>query len=310
MRNAPPAPFHLKAAEPNAVLPVKEVLLAWDPAEPGSIYDLKIAADADLKKVLLQKTDLKSSEFTRAAPTDSGLKYYWQVESRHGERRAEAVNGPVSFTLDAGVPTSSHGVVVRAGSAGTAEPQEGRLLTSIDVAPAPGRDGSVAGALAFNGKSSKLIYDAPQFPLRTYTFAAWLCPQGLAMDGRRWHQIVSAWCAGSNDPLRVSIQDMELVAAIKQPTGGCRLSGGRVENGKWTHVAVVKKHTELTLYTNGNPVGRATVPASYRPEPKNVGIGCNPNYAGPEVFQGALAEVLFVREALPEEEIRKQAGIP
>jgi len=42
------------------------------------------------------------------------------------------------------------------------------------------------------------------------------------MDGRRWHQIVSAWCAPVNDPLRVSIQDMELVVAIEQPGGGCR----------------------------------------------------------------------------------------
>jgi hypothetical protein len=201
-------------------------------------------------------------------------------------------------------------VVVRAALAGRPEPQEGRLLVSTDVAPAAGRDGAVAGAVAFNGKSTKLVFDAPQFPLRTYTFAAWLCPQGLAVDGRRWHQIVSAWCAPVNDPLRVSIQDMELVVAIEQPGGGCRLSGGRVENGKWYHVAVVKKFTELTLYVNGKPVGRATVPASYQPGPKNVGIGCNPNYTGPEVFQGALAEVLLVREAWPEEQIKKLAGVP
>ena len=310
VRNAPPAPFQLKHPEPNAVLPVEEVFLAWDPAEPGSVYDLRIAADAEFKKVLLQKTDLKSPESTWAAPADSGRKYYWQVESRLGDRQAGAVNGPLSFTLDADVPTSSHGVVVRASLAGAPEPQEGLLLVTTDVAPAAGRDGAIAGALSFNGKSSKLIYDAPQFPLRTYTFAAWLCPQGLAADGRRWHQIVSAWCAGSNDPLRVSIQDMELVVAIEQPSGGCRLSGGRVENGKWTHVAVVKRHTELTMYVNGKPVGRATAPASYQPGPKNVGIGCNPNYAGPEVFQGTLAEILLVREALPEEEIRKHAGIP
>ena len=83
-----------------------------------------------------------------------------------------------------------------------------------------------------------------------------------------------------------------------------------MENGKWTHVAVVKKFTELTMYVNGKQVGRATVPASYQPGPKNVGIGCNPNYSGPEVFQGALAEVLFVREALPEEAVRKLAGLP
>jgi hypothetical protein len=81
-----------------------------------------------------------------------------------------------------------------------------------------------------------------------------------------------------------------------------------VENDKWYHVAVVKKFTELTMYVNGTPVGRATVPASYQPGPPNVGIGCNPNLTEPEVFQGALAQVLFTREALPEEAIRKLAG--
>jgi len=86
------------------------------------------------------------------------------------------------------------------------------------VTPAAGRDGAEQGALAFNGTSSKLVYDAPKFPLRTYTFAAWFCPQGLEADGRRWHQIVSAWCAPVNDPLRVSVQDKELVVSIEQPT--------------------------------------------------------------------------------------------
>jgi hypothetical protein len=100
-----------------------------------------------------------------------------------------------------------------------------------------------------------------------------------------------------NDPLRVSVQDLELVVAIEQPGGGCRLSGGRVENGRWTHVAVVKRLTEVSLYVNGQRVGQATVPASFVSGPENVGIGCNPNFSDPEVFQGALADVVFLREA-------------
>jgi DUF1680 family protein len=310
VRNAPLAPFQLQHPEANAVLPLEEVFLAWNRAEPGSVYDLRIAADAEFQKVLLHKIDLETQEFRWASPPDSGVKYYWQVESRQGQRRAGAVNGPLSFTLDASVPTSLRGVVVRASLAGKPDPQEGRLLVSADVASAAGREGAAEGALAFNGTSTKLVYDAPHFPLRTYTFAAWFCPQGLEVDGRRWHQIVSAWCVSLNDPLRVAVQDMELVVSIEQPGGGCRLSGGRVKNGQWTHVAVVKKFTELTMYVNGQPVGRATVPASYQPGPKNVGIGCNPNFTGPEVFQGALADILFVREALPEEEIKKRAGAP
>ena len=306
VRNAPMAPFRLQYPESNAVLPVEEISLGWNSAEPGSVYELRVAKDPDFKTVLVHKTDLTATEFAWTTEKTPGA-YYWQVESRLGEQRAEATNGPLSFTLDASVPTSLHGVVVRAALAGKPEPQEGRVLVSTDVAPAAGRDGAPEGALAFNGTSSKLVYDAPQFPLRTYTFAAWFCPQGLEEDGRRWHQIVSAWCVSINDPLRVAVQDRELVVSIEQPQGGCRLSGGRVQNGQWSHVAVVKRFTELTMYVNGKAVGRATVPASYQVGPKNVGIGCNPNFTGPEVFQGALADVLFVREALPDDAIQELA---
>ncbi len=111
-----------------------------------------------------------------------------------------------------------------------------------------------------------------------------------------------------NDPLRVSVQNMELVVSIEQPGGGCRLSGGRIENGRWTHVAVVKKFTDLTFFVDGGAVARGTVPASFQPGPKNVGIGCNPNFGGPEVFQGAIASVVFVREALTEDAVRELAG--
>ena len=289
---------------------MEEVTLAWNAAEPGSVYELRISTDPDFKTTLLLKTGLTVPEFNWTTPQGSGVKYFWQVDSRLGGRQAGAVNGPFSFTLDTNTLTSLRGVVLKASLAGDASPQEGKLLVSKDVAPASGRSGSAQGALAFNGESSKLVYDAPQFPLRTYTFAAWFCPQGLEADGRRWHQIVSAWCASANDPLRVTVQDKELVVSIEQPNGGCHLSGGRVENGKWAHVAVVKKGTELTLYVNGKSVGRAAVPATYQPGPKNVGIGCNPNYSGQETFQGALAEVVFVREALSEEAVRRLADLP
>lgn len=307
VRNAPPAPFQLQHPEANAVLPLEEVLLMWHPAEPGSMYELRIAQEADFRNVVVHSSGLTAPEFRWQAPAAAG-EYYWQVESHLGDRRIGATNGPSRFTLDDRVPTSLHGVVVRASLAGKPDPEEGRLLVAADVAPAAGRGGTDRSGLAFNGTTSRLVYDAPQFPLRTYTFAAWFCPQELEVDGRRWHQIVSAWCASINDPLRVAVQDMELVVSIEQPQGGCRLSGGGVENGKWYHVAVVKRFSDLTLYLNGKPVGKAKVPPSYQPGPTNVGIGCNPNFSGPEVFQGILADVLLVREALPEEAIGKLAG--
>lgn len=311
VRNAPPAPFRLIFPETDAVLPLEDVSFEWSPAEPGSVYDLRVSKDPDFKSTLLHKTGLAVPEFSWAAPSVSGIKYFWQVGSRHGEKQSGAVNGPLSFTLDTNVLTSLRGVVVRAALAGDAVPREGKLLASKDVVPALGRNGAAQGALAFNGTTSKLVYDAPQFPLRNYTFAAWFCPQGLPSDGGRSYQIVSSWCAVFTDPLRVSVQNRELVVAIEQPNGsGCRLSGGRVENGTWAHVAVVKKNTELTMFVNGKKVRSATVPVSYRTGPKNVGIGCNPNFSAPESFQGALSEVVFAREAMSEEAVKGLAGLP
>ncbi len=310
VRNSPLAPFQLQHPEANALLPNEEVSLTWSSAEPGSVYELRIAKEPDFKTVLLHETGLTTPKFRWAAEPATGVKYYWQVESRHGQQRAGAVNGPLSFTLDTSIPTSLRGTVVRAALAGTSEPQEGRLMVSTDVEQTAGRNATAQSALAFNGASSKLVFESPKFPLRTYTFAAWFCPQGLEEDGQRWHQIVSAWSASANDPLRIAVQEKELVVSIEQPGGSYRLSGGRVENGKWAHVAVVKEFTKLTMYLNGKKAASATVPASFEPGPKNVGIGCNPNHADPEAFQGALAEVLFVREALPEESIRKLAEAP
>lgn len=310
VRNAPTAPFQLQHPEAGAALPLEDVPFAWNPAEPGSTYTLRVATDSEFKNVLLTATNLVGREFRWPAPANSGARYYWQVESRLGERQGGAVNGPLSFTVDATVPTSSKGVVVRAALAGVPTPEEGRVQTAEQVLAAVGRDGTERGAIAFDGSSTKLVYEAPQFPLRTYTFAAWFRPQGLTDDGRRWHHIVSAWWAPANDPLRVSVQNRELVLSIEQPQGGVRLSGGRVEDGQWYHIAVVKQFTEVRLYVNGKIVGRATAAPSFQPGARNLGVGGNPNYGDLEGFRGALADVIFRREALADADIRKLAGAP
>jgi len=295
---------------PPIAFPMEEVLLCWNVAEPGSVCDLRISNDPDFKTTLVQKTGHMAPEFIWSPPPVSGITYFWQVVSRPGEKQSVAANGPYSFTMNTNVPSSLRGVILKAPLAEAPAPQEGLLLSRKDVPPTVGRDGAAQGALAFNGSSLMLVYDAPQFPLRSYTFAAWFCPQGLTV-GRRWHHIVSAWCENGNDPLRISLQDKELVVSIEQPpyrNGSCRLSGGRVENDNWVHVAVVKKDEELRVYINGKQVGRGAVPAFYLPGPKKVGIGCNPNGNGNEAFRGALSEVVFVREELSEEDIRHLAA--
>jgi hypothetical protein len=210
--------------------------------------------------------------------------------------------------LDPTVPSTQHGAVLRATLAGNAEPMEGALLLAQKVESAPGPRGESDTALRFNGRDSKLVYSAPRFPLRTCTMAAWMKPEGLGPDGNKWHHVFSAWCVSVNDPLRVSVQDGKLVVNVEQPGGGCHLDAGPVQSGKWLHVAVVKKYRDLTLYVGGRRVATTSAPSTLASGPKDVGIGCNPNFGDTESFQGCIADVLFSREAMTDAQIAALAA--
>ncbi|MBM3998836.1 MAG: hypothetical protein FJ297_04710 [Planctomycetes bacterium] len=305
VKNGPPVPFTLEQPEPDANLPLEETLLTWGSAEPDSTYDVRIATDAGFEHVVAHWTDVRGNALAWQPPAGTRATYSWNVEARRGMNRSAAIDGPRAFTVDPSIESNTKGIVVRAALEGTAEPDEGRLLAHRDIAPA-GADST--RTLTFNGATSHLTYAAPRFPLRTFTFSAWIRPRDPKPDGGKWHQIVSAWSAPSNDPLRVAVRDGELVVGIEQPGGGCGISAGRVADGTWVHVALVKRFTELTLYVDGHEKGTSRAAPSFVPGPVNIGIGCNPNHTGPEVFDGEIARVLLAREAYDEEAIARLAG--
>ena len=305
VRNAPPAPFQLVQPENGARLPVEDVFFLWSEGEPGATYDLEVAEDAEFTKIVLHREGLSEEQLDEGKELPAGQTLYWRVEAVRDGRRIAAMNGPLSVVLDPAAQTSVRGTVLRASFAGTTRPEEGTLLSDAGGSLAAGRTGKTDGAVAFDGQTTKLVYDAPRFPLRTYTFSAWFCPKDLTADGKKWHHVISAWCAPMNDPLRVSVQDKELVVSIEQASGGARLSGGPVENGVWTHVAVVKRFNEIVLYVNGKRGPGTAIAPCLQSGPKNLGIGCNPNYGELEGFQGSIADVRFVREALDDAAVAK-----
>ena len=309
VRHAPPAPYALKYPEDGEKRPAEAIRFAWDAAEPGSRYTLRIAKDKAFKETLLEQVGLEQNAFDWSPPVGTAGTCYWSVAAVASGREGQAVNGPFAFTLDPALPSSMHGVVVRSALAGGPEPQEGRLVRVSGVAPAKGRGGQEKGALAFDGKTSRLVYEAAAFPLRTYTFAAWVCPRGFPISDGSWHQIVSAWCANANDPIRLGVTGDELKVSLEQPNGGsCAFSCGRVENGKWIHVALVKEFAELRMYLDGRLIGKRPLAATLELGAKEIGIGCNPNYSGAEAFSGEISDVLFTREAVSEQELAKQAA--
>lgn len=74
------------------------------------------------------------------------------------------------------------------------------------------------------------------------------------------------------------------MANIEQPAGVFHIAAGPVEDGKWLHVAVVKKYRDLTLYINGRRVATTLVPSTLARGARNLDIGCNPNFSDAESF--------------------------
>ena len=303
--HAPPVPFQLLHPEQNARLPVEEVCFFWSSAGPDARYTLTVAESPDLRDAVVRRSALTETEHVLDAAFEPGKTYFWQVTAEAPEGGAPSATGPWGFQLDPAVQTSLKGVVLRARLAGAAEADEGKLLQETGTAPAADRHGNENGAIHFDGETSKLVYEAPHFPLRNYTFAAWFCPESMTTEDRGRRHIFSAWCKGSDDPLRVSAVAKKLVVNIEQATGVHHISGMPIENGEWLHVAVVKDFNELRLYVNGEKKRSIAVPVLLQSGAKNLGIGCNPNFGNIEGFRGAIAEVLLSREALDEAQIQE-----
>jgi len=116
--NAPPAPYALKYPEDGEKRPVEAIRFAWDAAEPGIRYTLRIAKDKAFKETLLEQAGLEQNAFDWSPPTGTAGTCYWRVAAVASGREGQAVNGPFAFTLDPALPSSMHGVVVRSALAG------------------------------------------------------------------------------------------------------------------------------------------------------------------------------------------------
>jgi DUF1680 family protein len=308
VRNAPAAPFSLENPEMNALLSPEDLAFSWGALPEGTEFELVIARDAAMTDAVHRVGGLKGANVVlEKLPLDGKQPYYWQVTARGEGQETKAQDGPRGFTVDPSQPSRTKGAVLRAPLNGTTAPQEGKVAEERDLSPVAGPGGNEKGALAFSGATSKLVYESPGFPLRAYTFAAWFRADAVDAGNKRWQEIASAWYAGSNDALRVAVQGGELVARIEQPGGCYQTPGVPVEAGKWTHVVLVKDGKTLRLYVNGEEAKSVAVPELLNSEPKKIGIGCNPMFSDIEGFQGAISGVVFLRQAVSADEVRKMA---
>lgn len=291
------------------------ILFRWDcSASTACTFELVVARDSAFSDVVVRKPEITGNYVTIQDGLSGEGEYFWKTLSVNEEGAAENRDGPRSFGVDetAADPFFSlgeHGLLAASSLDGDGAPSFGILSHQRNIEPAPDRFGNPGKAVAFNGRDSEIRYRLPFFPDRDYSFHAWVCPEGLPVSGLG--QVFSAWCRGTDDPLRVTVEGSTLSARIE---AGSFQTTERVpiENGKWIHVAAVKQGPILTLYVDGKPAHSVEVPERVVSSSTELGIGFNPLFSGGEHFQGKITDFAFYAEALSPEGITSmyEAGKP
>lgn len=307
----PPPPVSLVLPQSGSQGTPGNALFHWS-ASGGAdeTYEVLVAKSIDMKLPLIHESGLKVAEKTIDLGALQDGDYWWQVRTVNTQGTAVNTGGPrlirVSHSASGPFLSVGHDRLLAASAlAGTGAPSFGRKALEEGTASAADRHGSANMALGFSG-TSKLIYDLPFFPEKDYTFAGWACPEGGQSGGQ---QIFSAWCRGSDDPLRVIVVGSSVYARI-EAGAAFTTEGIPLEQGKWVNVAAVKQGTSLTLYVNGKPGKPVAVPERVRSTSTDIGIGFNPHFSGGEHFVGKISNFAFYARALTAEEILAAAEAP
>ena len=304
-----PQPAHLKYPANDAVGSTGPVMFQWvTSGGADSTYDLVIAKDAEFKNVVATLKDVKETRTTITQGLEQDGTYYWKIEARNPYGVAGNADGPRTFRVDAKAePFFSlrpDGLLFASGLDGSGKPSYGTCSMEEGLNAAPDRQGKADGALAFS-VGSKLRYKLPFYPERDYSFTAWVCPEGLPSSGG---QIVSGWCRGLDDPLRIMMNGDEVSARIEAGSGSCQSAGTKLVSGTWYHIAAVKDGKTLTLYVNGQKTQSTAAPELIRSQCVEVGVGFNPLYTGGEHFVGRIDDVALYARALSAEDVAKAAA--
>ena len=266
-----------------------------------------IARDPDLRNAVAT-VDAGEARFVGLAETLPNGAYYWGVRSSANGETVLNEGGARTFRIDSGCDRpyfclGDNALVAASRLHGDAAPRHGILDHQRALEAVEGHTGEPGGAMAFDGVQSELRFAVPWFPEEDYSFTAWVQPQDTTSGG--YQQVFSAWCAGGDDPLRVTVEHGELSARIESRMGNVRTAGAAVEAGTWVHVAAVKKGETLTLYVNGAVAGTTHAPARVVSRAQHVGVGYNPILPGGEHFRGHIEDLAFYAGALTPAQIRE-----
>lgn len=321
---APQAPALLAPVDGSAV-PPRNIQFTWRRmrASDSSPRWLKIlvAESPDFAKAPLEFTVFANIRglhlpLSTTSELQPNRDYYWKVVAGNGWGRTESLGPPKRFRIDPNLPPipdaafnaaiTGRDAIVEADLHGNATPTTGKLVKEQAVPSTDGRVPSAAGALAFNGKNSIVIYAVESFPETDYSVSVWVSAKA---QGAKLAEIFSAWCRGSDDPLRICLQDGKLFARIEAGRS-FSTEGVAMEPEKWHHVVAMKNDTQLKLYLDGKLSGQVAVPAEIFSSSVDFALGGNPHFSGDEYFGGRIADFGFYGRALSQEEIEKLGKAP
>jgi Concanavalin A-like lectin/glucanases superfamily len=193
------------------------------------------------------------------------------------------------------------------GSGSTAADASGRShrATLVNATWTQGRFGK---GLALNGTSGYLRIDAPSWPTRDYTYAAWVFP--ATVSGSRAVLDIQAPASGG---VEVAIAPGGRIEVWS--SGRLRLRTGiRLAAAAWTHVALTRAGALITAYVDGvaQRAGRDRRVFDFRRCPALIGVdadlGCTGRLNG--FFSGVIDEVRIYDCALAAREIRSIMNAP
>jgi hypothetical protein len=279
-----------------------------------SEYQLTIAQTAAFTQPLIE---LKGLSANRAVLEDSQLRrleprrvHYWKVTTVNAYGATDSVIPAARFSIDPALPTASvplsavernpNALLLKDPLHGAPKPQVGELKEAKGYSAAEGPDGQADHAVALDGRAQLLRYALEEFPDEDYTVAVRVHFHELPSN--HLGQVISAWCAPMDDPLRLCLDQGKLFARIEagQSYG---TTGVPVQTGRWYHLAAVKSANRLILFVDGSAVASGSVPAFLRSNARDFALGGNPHYGGHEFLPARMADFAFYGRSLSSNEV-------
>ncbi len=288
---APPVPACETPLQDQAVGP-GAIAFTWRRVVDAQNYRFKVvvASDPEFADVVFEAASDNAKDVVAPAELTKALEpsktYYWKVVAENAYGATESLAPSRRFRVDPTLPEFDLQAYRERRSLNK------NMRTLID-ATTPGRNENVTvaedGTTTFNGVDSIVTYELSDFPRVEFEARLEFVMNDAPAQGRI-AQIVSAWCKGVDDPLRVAVDsEGRLYGAVESTARGGRTVAVKLERGRRYALRVEKVGKTWTLYLDDEEVGRVAVEATMNTECDAIALGGNPKFRGqPEFFNGEI----------------------